>query len=191
MPNEQERQPWEEVSEDAPLSSSKRTFHGTIIPFPKTNTQPRSFRELLQERVPVYVNRLLAQGGPRQTDYTAASAFSGILGPRGDNIQFTPEPGTKMQAEVEHNHNELARHIATMAFFPNGIRVFGLHIQVIDGDLSIEHVDGPIGEFVHPSERKSTGIYYTPRELIDCLLDSALDPVMEEAIRGSHKPPKK
>lgn len=156
---------------------------GTIIPFRKTDTQPHSFRELLEACVPVHVNRLLAQGGPQQKDYTAASAFTGILGPRGDNIQFIPEPGTKMQAEVEQNHNELARHIATLAFFPNGIRVFGLHIQVIEGELTIDHVDEPIGEFIHPSGRKTTGSYYTPRELIDCLLDSALEPVMEEAIR--------
>lgn len=155
---------------------------GTIIPFRQPGTQPRSFRELLEQRVPIYVNRLLAQGGPCQTDYTAASAFSGILGSHGDDIQFIPEPGTKMQEEVETNHEELTRHIATLAFVPNGIRVFGLHIQVVDGALSIEHVDGTHGEFLHPSGRKTTGSYYTPRELIECLLDTALEPVMEEAI---------
>jgi hypothetical protein len=32
-------------------------------------------------------------------------------------------------------------------------------------------------------ERKTTGSYYTPTSLIDCLLDSALDPVLEEAAR--------
>lgn len=31
-------------------------------------------------------------------------------------------------------------------------------------------------------ERKTTGSYYTPRSLINCLLDSALDPVVNEAI---------
>lgn len=33
------------------------------------------------------------------------------------------------------------------------------------------------------NERKTTGSYYTPRELIACLLDSALDPVLDEAAR--------
>jgi hypothetical protein len=33
-------------------------------------------------------------------------------------------------------------------------------------------------------ERKTTGSYYTPRPLIQALLDSALDPVLEEAVRG-------
>ncbi len=34
------------------------------------------------------------------------------------------------------------------------------------------------------SERKTSGSYYTPDSLVQCLLDSALDPVVEEAIRG-------
>lgn len=32
-------------------------------------------------------------------------------------------------------------------------------------------------------ERKTTGSYYTPTELVDCLLDSALDPVIDEACK--------
>lgn len=33
------------------------------------------------------------------------------------------------------------------------------------------------------NERKTTGSYYTPTSLINCLLDSALDPVIDEAIK--------
>lgn len=33
------------------------------------------------------------------------------------------------------------------------------------------------------SERKTTGSYYTPTSLVNCLLDSALDPVIDEAIK--------
>lgn len=36
-------------------------------------------------------------------------------------------------------------------------------------------------------ERKSTGSYYTPSSLINCLLDSALDPVVEEAAAGKSR----
>ena len=32
-------------------------------------------------------------------------------------------------------------------------------------------------------ERKTTGSYYTPTSLVNCLLDSALDPVLAEAAR--------
>ena len=34
-------------------------------------------------------------------------------------------------------------------------------------------------------ERKTTGSYYTPRSLVECLLDSALEPVVDEAARAS------
>ena len=34
-------------------------------------------------------------------------------------------------------------------------------------------------------ERKTTGSYYTPSDLVECLLDTALDPVLDEAERAS------
>ncbi|MFH1219113.1 MAG: N-6 DNA methylase [Candidatus Eisenbacteria bacterium] len=34
------------------------------------------------------------------------------------------------------------------------------------------------------NERKTSGSYYTPDSLVQCLLDSALDPVVEEAVKG-------
>ncbi|HEX5496872.1 MAG TPA: DNA methyltransferase, partial [Mycobacteriales bacterium] len=34
------------------------------------------------------------------------------------------------------------------------------------------------------NERKSTGSYYTPSSLIECLLDSALDPVLDDAVKA-------
>lgn len=37
------------------------------------------------------------------------------------------------------------------------------------------------------NERKKTGSYYTPSSLVDCLLDSALDPVLDEHIRDFAK----
>ena len=33
------------------------------------------------------------------------------------------------------------------------------------------------------NDRKSTGSYYTPTSLIDCLLDSTLDPVLDDATK--------
>ncbi|WP_129677551.1 N-6 DNA methylase [Candidatus Chloroploca sp. Khr17] len=36
------------------------------------------------------------------------------------------------------------------------------------------------------SERKTSGSYYTPTSLITCLLDSALDPVLDQAVRQAH-----
>ncbi len=47
------------------------------------------------------------------------------------------------------------------------------------------NVDAPTFDLkvVGGSERKTTGSYYTPTSLIQCLLDSALDPVIEEALK--------
>ena len=36
------------------------------------------------------------------------------------------------------------------------------------------------------NERKTTGSYYTPSSLVDCLLDSALDPVLDEAAKAKY-----
>jgi hypothetical protein len=38
------------------------------------------------------------------------------------------------------------------------------------------------------NERKTSGSYYTPDSLVQCLLDSALDPVVEEAVKGKTGP---
>ncbi len=39
-------------------------------------------------------------------------------------------------------------------------------------------------EAVAGSERKTTGSYYTPSSLVECLLDTALDPLLDEACRA-------
>ncbi|WP_104783818.1 MULTISPECIES: Eco57I restriction-modification methylase domain-containing protein [Streptomyces] len=38
------------------------------------------------------------------------------------------------------------------------------------------------------NERKTTGSYYTPSSLIDCLLDSTLDPVIDDAVKSGATP---
>ncbi|MCG3193082.1 MAG: hypothetical protein DIJKHBIC_02331 [Thermoanaerobaculia bacterium] len=58
--------------------------------------------------------------------------------------------------------------------------------SVYEGLLELHpRVNAGAGEFTlgsaAGSERKTTGSYYTPTSLVNCLLDSALDPVLEEA----------
>ncbi|MFC8710324.1 Eco57I restriction-modification methylase domain-containing protein [Streptomyces sp. NPDC057197] len=48
--------------------------------------------------------------------------------------------------------------------------------QEEDGSYVLKKLDG--------NDRKTSGSYYTPSPLIDCLLDSALDPVIERAVRS-------
>ena len=49
--------------------------------------------------------------------------------------------------------------------------------------VSRDGADFTFAEFAS-NARKTSGSYYTPDSLVQCLLDSALDPVVEEAVRG-------
>lgn len=49
-------------------------------------------------------------------------------------------------------------------------------INLNTGDFKLNLVSG--------SERKTTGSYYTPSSLVNCLLDSALEPVIADAVSG-------
>lgn len=86
-------------------------------------------------------------------------------------LSLVEEPGSKMKRVVDYRHlgaEELGSiYEALLEFVPSwdaGRREFEL--------LSAAGND-----------RKSTGSYYTPTSLIDCLLDSALDPVLDRAER--------
>lgn len=50
-------------------------------------------------------------------------------------------------------------------------------------EFTLEHLSG--------NERKTTGSYYTPPALVSALLDSALDPVLDEAVSSSTDPAQK
>lgn len=50
-------------------------------------------------------------------------------------------------------------------------------------EFTLEHLSG--------NERKTTGSYYTPPALVSALLDSALDPVLDEAVSSSSDPAQK
>ncbi|MBQ7738628.1 MAG: N-6 DNA methylase [Desulfovibrionaceae bacterium] len=52
------------------------------------------------------------------------------------------------------------------------------HPEIENGKFVLKRASG--------NERKKTGAYYTPAELINCLLESALDPVMERACRAEN-----
>ena len=87
------------------------------------------------------------------------------------HLSLVTEPGSKMKRVVDYRNlgaEELGSiYEALLEFVPSwdaGRRVFEL--------LSAAGND-----------RKSTGSYYTPTSLIDCLLDSALDPVLDRAER--------
>lgn len=53
-------------------------------------------------------------------------------------------------------------------------------VSVEDHGFTLEHLSG--------NERKTTGSYYTPPGLVSALLDTALDPVLDDAITGAQTP---
>lgn len=53
-------------------------------------------------------------------------------------------------------------------------------VSVEDHRFALEHLSG--------NERKTTGSYYTPPGLVSALLDTALDPVLDDAVAGAQTP---
>lgn len=77
----------------------------------------------LSGAVPLYIIEFQAQGGPSPDDYQRASAFGDTLGEHGDKLLFGGgEPGQSAQL-----FNGLAHSIATLAFLPGGVSIFGQH----------------------------------------------------------------
>ena len=50
--------------------------------------------------------------------------------------------------------------------------------------IDLDHAGRPVFRFVAGSERKSTGSYYTPPELVAELIKSALEPVLEDRLKS-------
>jgi len=50
---------------------------------------------------------------------------------------------------------------------------------IVDADAGTFDLKTAVGH-----ERKTSGSYYTPDSLVQCLLDSALEPLVAEAIKG-------
>ncbi|MFT3834584.1 MAG: N-6 DNA methylase [Micropruina sp.] len=87
------------------------------------------------------------------------------------HLSLVTEPGSKMRRAVDYRNlgaEELGSiYEALLEFVPSW-----------DGGARSYDLLSAAG-----NDRKSTGSYYTPTSLIDCLLDSALDPVLDRAER--------
>jgi len=69
----------------------------------------------------------------------------------------------------------------------------GLHASLLEGHAGLEPAgDGPPKlrlTLAAGHSRKTRGAYYTPPSLVDALLDSTLDPVVDEALSDASDPP--
>ena len=80
-----------------------------------------SLAPALEAAVPLRILDLQSRGGPTDSDYERARAFSAILCEKGDQILYA----SKKPGYTAYLFNELVQAIAVMAFQPAGIRVFG------------------------------------------------------------------
>lgn len=74
----------------------------------------------LEAAVPLRILDLQSRGGPSDSDYERARAFSAILSEKGDQLLYA----SKKPGYTATLFNDLAQAIAVMAFQPAGIRVF-------------------------------------------------------------------
>lgn len=103
-----------------------------------------------------------------------------------------------MDAECGNDHVlEAIRYLSNIqegrAYYPVNWRNVGADElgSIYEGLLELHpRINKEAGTFVLDTaaghERKTTGSYYTPTELVDCLLDSALDPVLDEAAKKAN-----
>jgi len=104
-------------------------------------------------------------------------------------------PGTEGAELTNHDFLEVFRHLAFTrqgkVLRPVDYKNLGAEelggvyesLLALSPQISADGARFTFAEFAG-SERKMSGSYYTPDSLVQCLLDSALDPVVEEAIKG-------
>lgn len=80
----------------------------------------------LSAAVPLRILMMEAKGGPDDFERKEATAFSDVLGEKGDRLLFRSagKPG-----EAADLFNQLARAIAVLAFCPGGVNCFGAHYE--------------------------------------------------------------
>ena len=63
------------------------------------------------------------KGRPNEADFHKARCYGNVLANKGDNLLFK----SKKKGETAELFNGLAHAVATMAFMPGGIKIFGQH----------------------------------------------------------------
>ncbi len=90
-------------------------------------------------------------------------------------LAFINENNIRFPVDYQHLGSEELGSVyeSLLEFVP--VITIGKDATVGEGTFVLQNVSG--------NERKTTGSYYTPTSLIDCLLDSALEPVLAEACK--------
>lgn len=156
------------------------------ISYAEGGPAPHSLQEVLLEQIPPLITQFQQRGGPTDEDIESARVFSSTLASCGDALLF-PLDAFNDREKAAELQQALCQHVATAAFCPGGISLFGLRIRACLESVTVEHLEHACcGVFPVDAkgERKTTASYYTPMDLITapmCLLDTALDPLIDEA----------
>ncbi len=81
--------------------------------------------DMMKLAVPLWIERLKANGGPSDEDLKKASSLSAVLGERGDILLF----GGGKKGESADMFNKTAEAIAVLAFCPGGVNIFESHFE--------------------------------------------------------------
>jgi len=90
-------------------------------------------------------------------------------------LAFIRENNVQLPVDYQHLGSEELGSVYESLLELVPVITIGKDATVGEGTFELKTVSG--------NERKTTGSYYTPTNLIDCLLDSALEPVLEEACK--------
>ena len=139
--------------------------------------------------------RLLADALSGGSDFESARWRLAL--PALGSFLWSPESTPELNDAELTNHDflEALRHLAftrqNKVLRPVDYRNLGTEelggiyegLLALTPQVSGDGADFTFAEFAG-NARKTSGSYYTPDSLVQCLLDSALDPVVEEAVRG-------
>jgi hypothetical protein len=103
------------------MKKKNETIAKASNPAPGTN----HLSSMMQLAVPLWIERMKAKGGPDDEDRKKAQETSNILGERGDILLC----GGGKKGEVADQFNRTAYAVATLAFVPGGVTIFGSHFE--------------------------------------------------------------
>ena len=85
----------------------------------------------LSAAVPLRIMEYERRGGPVEADFARAGEVSQLLAEKGDVLMYgyKDKRTPKGEPSVAHIFNALADAIAVLAFYPGGVRTFGMHFE--------------------------------------------------------------
>lgn len=162
---------------------------------------PGLLLESLRAAVPVWREEFAHMHSDQLRDYINQHKRGDILNvcARGDILMY----GGGGKGEAAEVFNSLARGLAALSLQPGGVTFAGMHwCQNHEQCLTGPDPIAPVVDLPHHKDaaeqyerdlgndkygRKTTASYFTNEDLIECLLETSLDPVIDQALKNSRE----